>query len=69
MRVWCRYCLDLEYIDEPTWRHWRDEYQEIAKMLNGLCSKLLGVEFHMAEVGSDPCYLTSELVAERSVSR
>ncbi len=40
MRVWCRYCLDLEYIDEPTWRHWRDEYQEIAKMLNGLCSKL-----------------------------
>src|SRR6267154_5218358 len=36
MRVWCRYCLDLGYIDEPTWQHWRDEYQEIAKMLQGL---------------------------------
>ena len=39
MRVWSRYCLDLGYIDEPVWRRWRDEYQEIAKMLNGLCSK------------------------------
>jgi four helix bundle protein len=36
MRVWCRYCLDLGYIDEDRWRHWRDEYQEIAKMLQGL---------------------------------
>jgi four helix bundle protein len=36
MRVWARYCLDLDYIDEPTWRHWRDEYQEIARMLQGL---------------------------------
>ena len=39
MRVWCRYCLDLGYIDEPRWQHWRDEYQEIAKMLHGLCTK------------------------------
>ena len=36
MRVWSRYCLDLGYVDEATWRHWRDEYQEIAKMLQGL---------------------------------
>jgi four helix bundle protein len=37
MRVWSRYCLDLGYIDRKTWQHWRDEYQEIAKMLQGLC--------------------------------
>ena len=37
MRVWSRYCLDLGYIDEARWRSWRDEYQEIAKMLQGLC--------------------------------
>jgi four helix bundle protein len=36
MRVWLRYCLDLGYIDEATWKRWRDEYQEIAKMLQGL---------------------------------
>jgi four helix bundle protein len=36
MRVWIRYCLDLGYIDTPTWTQWRDEYQEIAKMLQGL---------------------------------
>ncbi len=36
MRVWARYCLDLGYIDEPTWQHWRDEYQEVSKMLQGL---------------------------------
>jgi len=39
MRVWCRYGFDLGYIDDATWRHWRDEYQEIAKMLQGLHSK------------------------------
>ncbi len=36
MRVWARYCRDLDYFDEPTWRHLRDEYREIAKMLQGL---------------------------------
>jgi len=36
MRVWIRYCLDLEYIEEETWKHWRDEYKEISKMLSGL---------------------------------
>ena len=39
MRVWLRYCLDLDYVDEPTWRRWRDEYQEIVKMLHGLRRK------------------------------
>ncbi len=36
MRVWARYCLDLGYIDEARWQHWRDEYQAIAKMLRVL---------------------------------
>ncbi len=36
MRVWCRYCLDLGYISEATWISWREEYQEIARMLQGL---------------------------------
>ena len=36
VRVWLRYCLDLAYLDEATWRSWRDEYHEIAKMLQGL---------------------------------
>ena len=36
MRVWSRYCLDLGYVDEATWQRWRDEYQEIARMLQGL---------------------------------
>ena len=36
MRVWLRYALDLGYIEEPTWQRWRDEYQEIARMLHGL---------------------------------
>ena len=36
MRVWARYAFDLGYIDEETWRRWRDEYHAIAKMLQGL---------------------------------
>ena len=39
MRVWSRYCYDLGYIDQPTWQAWRDAYEEIAKMLNGLYTK------------------------------
>ena len=39
MRVWSRYCLDLGYIDDATWRRWSDEYQAIAKMLQGLQGK------------------------------
>ena len=37
MRVWVRYCLDLGYISEKEWSDWREEYIEIAKMLQGLC--------------------------------
>ena len=40
MRMWIRYCLDLEYIDEPTWKRWRDEYHAISKMLYVLTTKI-----------------------------
>ena len=36
MRVWLRYCLDLQYIDKTEWKGWRDSYKEISKMLQGL---------------------------------
>jgi four helix bundle protein len=36
MRLWSRYCLDLGYVDQTTWQRWRDGYQEIARMLQGL---------------------------------
>ena len=36
MRVWLRYCLDLGYIPESSWQLWRDDYEQIAKMLQGL---------------------------------
>ena len=36
MRVWIRYCFDLGYIEQAQWQTWRDEYQEIARMLQGL---------------------------------
>ena len=42
MRVWSRYCFDLGLIDEAAWRRWRDEYQEIAKMLQGLSQHVVG---------------------------
>ena len=40
MRVWIRYCLDLKYIDSERWEAWRDEYEQIAKMLQGLVKAL-----------------------------
>jgi four helix bundle protein len=40
MRVWSRYCLDLKYLDKEKWEHWRDEYEQIAKMLQGLSGSL-----------------------------
>ena len=36
MRVWLRYCLDLGYLETERWSVWRAEYEEIAKMLQGL---------------------------------
>jgi four helix bundle protein len=40
MRVWVRYCKDLGYIEPTTWQYWRDEYESIAKMLQGLWNKV-----------------------------
>ena len=39
MRVWVRYAFDLGYVDEATWRRWREEYHAIAKMIQGLHGK------------------------------
>ena len=36
MRVWLRYCFDLGYIGNEQWQAWRDEYEAIARMLQGL---------------------------------
>ena len=36
MRVWLRYCRDLDYVTESQWQAWRNECEEIAKMLQGL---------------------------------
>ena len=38
MRVWLRYCSDLQYVDQETCMRWRDEYRQIARMLQGLYS-------------------------------
>lgn len=40
VRVWLRYCLDLGYISEENWQTWRDEMEQIAKMLHGLSKTL-----------------------------
>ena len=39
MQVWLKYCADLEYIDQSTCERWRDEYRQIARMLQGLYTK------------------------------
>ena len=36
MQVWARYCSDLGYVEAATGQRWRAEYQEIARMLQGL---------------------------------
>jgi hypothetical protein len=35
-QVWLRYCCDLEYVDQKMSAAWRDEYRQIAKMLQAL---------------------------------
>ena len=40
MRVWLRYCFDLNYLDAERWELWRAEYEAIAKMLQGLSRSL-----------------------------
>ena len=64
MRVWSRYCRDLGYIDEATWQAWRQEYREIAKMLQALHRNT-----GRSGAASDLRPLTSDAVAERSVGR
>src|ERR1041384_4234464 len=39
MQVWLKYCADLEYVDRKTCERWRDEYRQIARMLQSLVSK------------------------------
>ena len=39
MQVWVRYCADLEYLDQKTCSRWRDEYRQIARMLQSLATK------------------------------
>jgi four helix bundle protein len=39
MQVWLKYCSDLEYIDRSVCERWRDEYRQIARMLQGLATK------------------------------
>ena len=36
MRVWIRYGVDLGYVEVSQGERWRDEYREIARMLQGL---------------------------------
>ena len=40
MQVWLRYCADLEYIDQKRCMQWRNEYREVARMLQGLYTAL-----------------------------
>ena len=62
MRVWARYALDLGYLDEPTWRSWRDEYQIIAR--HAASSGGAVVEVYPFSV---LCLSVLRMVAERSV--
>jgi four helix bundle protein len=39
MQVWSKYCLDLEYVDREICERWRDEYRQIARMLQSLATK------------------------------
>ncbi len=36
MRVWLRYCLDLNYIDDQQWQDLKTEYNQVSKMLVSL---------------------------------
>ncbi len=46
MQVWLRYCSDLDYIDQETCERWRDEYRQIARMLQGLYTKVSAPSDH-----------------------
>ena len=36
MQVWCAFARDLGHLKDETAARWRDEYSQIARMLNGL---------------------------------
>ena len=36
MKLWLKFCKDLDYIKEPDFEKWYNEYGEITKMLYGL---------------------------------
>ena len=40
MQVWLKYASDLNYVDREKCDAWRSEYRQIARMLQGLYSKL-----------------------------
>ena len=42
MQVWLRYCSDLEYIDRGSCERWRDEFRQIARMLQALYTRWSG---------------------------
>ena len=46
MQAWLRYCGDLEYIDRKVCERWRDEYRQIARMLQGLYTKWRALSDH-----------------------
>ena len=46
MQVWLRYCGDLEYLDQKICERWRDEYRQIARMLQGLYTKWRALSDH-----------------------
>ena len=50
MQVWAQYCVDLGYVEAATGYRWRDEYQQIARMLQGLHRTSLRV----IQTSSDP---------------
>jgi four helix bundle protein len=40
MQIWISYCRDLDYLNPEIAHMWQDEYLQIARMLQGLYSKL-----------------------------
>jgi four helix bundle protein len=40
IRVWLRYAKDLGYIEDQTWKSWREEYKVISKMLQALLNNI-----------------------------
>jgi four helix bundle protein len=36
MRLWLKFCKDLDYIEDVEYDRWYNEYSEITKMLHGL---------------------------------